>query len=136
MTSLPGKLLATGLIGAGLAIVAVASGLIEPDPGSVHAPSWVLGLCGVVFIGGGAAVLFPSSSRWRSIAAGSLVVSMGIIAGWVALFGPGEHMSGGFWFVPHDTNVWIGRIVFGLGSLMCFAIAAWALFGKHDAETD
>ena len=136
MTSLHNKLFATGLIGAGLVIVAVALGVLEPDPGSVHAPLWILALGGVVFVGGGVAVLVSPSSRLRSIAAGSLVVSMGIIAGWVALFGAGEHMSGGFWFVPHDTNVWIGRIVFGLASLMCFAIAAWALFGKHDSKTD
>ncbi len=130
------RILATVMFVAGAVILAVAAGLITLDPQSVHAPRWVIGLIGLVFLSGGIAVVAPAGNGIvRRLAAATIVIGMGAASAWVALFGSGDHMSGGLWFLPHYINVGIGRVMFGLGALMCFAIAAWALFGKHDERS-
>ncbi len=129
------RILAVVMLIAGGAILAVAAGLITVDPDSIHASRWVIGLIGLVFLSGGVAVLAPSdNSVVGQMAAAIIVLGMGTTSAWVALFGSGDHMSGGIWFLSHNVNVALGRVMFGLGALMCFAIAAWAFFGKHDTK--
>jgi hypothetical protein len=40
-------------VGAGVAIILIGLKVIQVDPGSVHAPYWVLTVCGVCFLGAG-----------------------------------------------------------------------------------
>ena len=41
----------------GLFILGIASGIVPTDPGSVHAPMWLVTLCGILFLIGGIAAL-------------------------------------------------------------------------------
>jgi hypothetical protein len=50
-------------VAAGVAIVLVGMHVIQVDPGSVHAPYWVLVVCGGCFAGGGLAVWGMASTQ-------------------------------------------------------------------------
>ena len=52
-------------VAAGVAIVLLGLGIIPSDPSSVHAPWWVIQVCGVCFAGGGLAVWGMASTQWR-----------------------------------------------------------------------
>ena len=131
MTSNKGHWLLAGvMLCFGLLITGVGARLIPVDPESVHAPYWVIVLCGVVFLAGGIGALVGERSPLSRFLAATIAVSLGVAFAWVAFYGDGQHMSGGFWFLPHSANVTIGRVVFGLGSLRGIAIGAAALFGK------
>ena len=105
----------------GVVPILIAIGVIEPDAGSVHAPMWVLAMCGGVFILAGIMVLLGQNSRASYFLAALLCLCFAAIGGWVALFGAAENFSGGIPFVPSKTNFSIGRITFGLGALLCLA---------------
>ena len=130
----PGGRLAMGLIFvvAGLPIMAVATGLITPRPGSLHAPEWVVFMAGFTFSMAGTLVLLPGDwIRLRGFLGGLLVTAFASVFDWVA-FGPGErHFSGGLSIGPVFTSSasseLSGRIWFGIaGALIsCFALWAW-----------
>jgi hypothetical protein len=52
-------------VGAGVAMVLLGLRVIPSAPGSVHAPWWVIQVCGVCFAGGGLAVWSMASTQWR-----------------------------------------------------------------------
>ena len=52
-------------IGAGVAILLLGLRVIPSDPDSVHAPWWVIQVCGVCFAAGGLAVWGMASTQWR-----------------------------------------------------------------------
>ena len=114
-------------VAAGLAVVGVAADVIAVDPSTVHAPRWVLGACGAVFVLGGVAALAPPGSSVGSAAAGTVVLAFGLVGGWVALFGSADGFSGGLPFVPEAVNVAVARGMFGLGSALCLALFVWGV---------
>jgi hypothetical protein len=52
-------------VGAGVAIFLLGLRVIPSDPGSVHAPWWVIQVCGVCFAAGGMAVWSMACTQWR-----------------------------------------------------------------------
>lgn len=100
-------------------------GVVPVEPGSVHAPPWVLVACGAVFVLGGVAMLTYDRPRIQSAAGGTIVLAFGLVAGWVALFGEAAQFSGGLPFVSRGLNVAIARGMFGLGSVLCFVLFVW-----------
>ena len=116
-------------IAAGLFPLSIATGIFTPQEGSVHAPMWVLAVCGLVFIIGGLMVLMGRKNRANSLLAAVLCLMFAAVALWVALFGAGEQFSGGLPFVSNETNTGIGRWVFGFGGIVCLGIAGLALRG-------
>ncbi|WP_412061854.1 hypothetical protein [Rubrivirga sp. IMCC45206] len=109
-------------VAAGLALVALGAGVVPVDPASVHAPGWVLALCGAVFGMGGLAAL---AHRWpavQSAAVGVIWLAFGVIGGWVALFGSAEQFSGGAGVLPRALDVLLARGLFGLGAVLCLAV--------------
>ncbi|MEZ4697717.1 MAG: hypothetical protein R2832_14985 [Rhodothermales bacterium] len=104
----------------GVVPILIAIGVIELDAGSVHAPMWVLAMCGGVFILAGIMVLLGQNSRASYFLAALLCLCFAAIGGWVAPAAAAENF-GGIPFVPSKTNFSIGRIAFGLGALLCLA---------------
>ncbi|HIG75380.1 MAG TPA: hypothetical protein EYQ24_12645 [Bacteroidetes bacterium] len=118
---------ALGLItlATGLFIMGIGLEVVPVDPASVHAPMWVLVLCGAVFVLGGVGVLAHGKPEIQSAAGGTIVLVFGVVGGWVALFGEAAQFGGGFAFLSPEANVAIARGVFGLGALVCLAMFAW-----------
>jgi hypothetical protein len=128
----------------GLLIGLIAIGIFKPDPKSIHAPLWVIGLAGMAFALAGSSIMLgvcanaqadgslpvtaPLLARIAQYLMGLTIVgALAAVGTWVS-FGPGErsftstislfgYANGG----AGDETV--GRIVFGFG-----AIAAWLFF--------
>lgn len=113
---------------AGGFIAAIGAGWVEVDPSSVHAPGWVLQLVGLVFMLGGAMCYTHVLGKRVQDGLGVLMmVAFAAVFSWVA-FGPGERQfSGGVSVGPASAGgrpgEWTGRIAFGFGSLLLWAIA-------------
>jgi len=111
----------------GLSVLLVAVGVIPADPASVHAPPWVLGSVGVVFTLGGVMTFTMQMDPWiNDLLAILLIGCMAAISSWVA-FGPGERQfSGGVSVGPVGVGASgapsMGRIVFGVGSVLLWAM--------------
>ncbi len=120
-------LLSIFLIVPGIVISLVAIDVIQVDPEAVHAPNWIIGLLGLLFLGGGLATVVNPRSSLASWSAGTVVISLTIVSAWVALYGPSEQFSGDFPFFSRENNVTIARIVFGLVALLGLAITAAAI---------
>ena len=107
-------------------LVLVACGLIDDDPAKRHAPDLIIALCGSVFIIAGIMILVGHHSRVNDLLAAILCMTFGIIGAWVAIYGASEGFSGGLPLLSNETNTRLARGVFGLGSLLCFAMSSWA----------
>lgn len=149
---LTGILMGGAFFLAGTAIVFVALDWIRVDPSSIHAPRWVLGVCGAMFaftgllsfwqgvvngLGGGGSgergeqeddFHVPSWLLGMVICTGLAVVFI-----WVG-FGPGEReftTSGGAGPVSvgsSDGSGTLGRWIFGAGGLLVGALAVYGWF--------
>jgi hypothetical protein len=111
----------------GLFVVAMAAGLVPVDESDINAPLWLLGLVGVIFMIAGVMIRLGRKNRYNDLLAALLMLAMGAIGVWVAVYSASGEISGGIFFLPSATNVMLGRILFGTGSLICFAMAAYAL---------
>lgn len=120
-------ILSIACVAIGVFIVLVAFDIVESEPGSKHAPDWVIGACGFVFFIAGLMVMIGEKSRFNDLMAAVLCVAFGAVAAWASLFGSDDGFSGGLPFVSYETNVKIARVVFGCSALVCFAISAWAM---------
>ena len=111
----------------GVFILCVATDVIRADPRTIHAPRWVLGLCGVAFAGAGLSLV---GHRWPVIRIASLsfvLLGLGGVAAWASVMAPGEGWSGGLPFVPGDVNVGIARGLAGFGALLCFGLLVYGV---------
>ena len=111
---------------AGIVIELIVIDVISIDESLVHAPDWVIALCGLLFLSGGLALVAGPKNQIATWSAGTLVISMTLISAWVAVYGASEHFSGDFPFISRDSNVIIARIIFGCVSLLGLAIIAAA----------
>lgn len=144
-----GLVMGSAFLLAGLAIVCVALGWIEVDPASVHAPPWVIGVCGGMFAAAGIATLYYAivnalgggRSRGRAGPEDFPVVAwllglvimggMAVVASWIA-FGPGERAFTGSAGVGGVTvggrgGETFGRWVFGFGAALTWLITIWSM---------
>ena len=105
-----GKKLAAGLFATimGTGILLVGFQVIPVDPASVHAPFWVIGVCGLALIGCGCALLFESHRAVTNLAGLIVVASLMTVAFWVAFNAPPEEIQGGIPFLSAESN---GRII-------------------------
>jgi len=120
---------------------------IIPYPLTKGTPVWVGVAVGGVFILGGAALIngyvfgggknfdtaAPPRVRALQNALGfAMLAGFAAIAGWIG-FGPGERefsssISLPFWYSEGRGNVSLGRAAFGLGSIVCAAMAIAVAF--------
>lgn len=144
---LTGILMGGAFLLAGLAIVFVALGWIRVDPSSVHAPPWVLVVCGGIFALPGLGLFYYGVVNGLGRGArdreeddvfavlpwllGLLICGgMAAVAGWVA-FGPGERAFsgsvgvGGVGVSGSGGGETLGRRVFGFGAILTGALTVW-----------
>lgn len=116
----------------GYALLA-ASGVI---PGQIEndTPAWVVALAGIAFVIAGIMIFLRNYSRALDLFAAIILASFTLIAGWIAFYASSEGFSGGIPFLPNDMNVSLARVMFGLGTVLCFGGFLYALnrfFGSH-----
>lgn len=151
VSPLTGTLMGGAFFLAGTAIVFVALGWIRVDPSSVHAPRWVLGVCGGMFALAGVVTFYyglVNGLGTGSRANGDredegfylggwllglvICTGMAVVAGWIA-FGPGERAfttSGSVGPVStrgSGGSETLGRWVFGFGAVLTGAMAVYGL---------
>ena len=97
----------------GLAILLAAFGLGPMSDSATHAPRWVIGVSGLVFLSS-AFILAEISHTLTSLVAGIVTVGMTLICGWIAVFGEDEYFSGGLSLFSDRVEVLIARVLFGL----------------------
>jgi len=118
---------------AGLPIMALATGLIAPRPGSMHAPPWVVFLAGFSFSLAGLLILLPETmGKFRGFLGAVFMIGFASIFVWIA-FGPGERrFSGGFsigpLFTSSPSSEMEGRIAFGIAAVLLSAFALWGTY--------
>lgn len=127
---------------AGLPILLVGFGILQPDPKSIHAPLWVVACAGFAFMAAGASVALGALSK-QPDADGSLplhaplplrvlqyvlglsvVTGLALLGSWVA-FGPGVRGFKSSWSAfglsgSGAGDELIGRILFGIGAVLCW----------------
>ena len=105
-------------LGMGLFILGIGLGIVPTEEGSVHAPPWVISLCGAVFFLAGLSLLAGEKAHINSLIGALIGGGLGAVGLWVAFQGSAEHMSGGIPFVPRSVNIGLGRVMFGFGGLI------------------
>lgn len=137
VTPLQGLAMGGLFMATGLAIMCISVGWIPVDPASVHAPMWVLGLCGFVFFLPGALLCYygirngmlpdgvapPKEKTWGGAGwfVGACIISaFGAIGVWIG-FGAGPRQFGGG-ITGSEAE---GRFVFGSMGVLCSILAAW-----------
>ena len=113
-------------IGVGLAVMALALRLLPLHQSDFEAPRWILGIGGAIFAIAGLMMLLGEHSPVNNLLAAFLLTGMGLIGGWVGLFGSDEGFSGGLPFLPETVNISLARSLFGMGALICFLMAVYA----------
>ena len=122
---------------AGIAMEAVAVGIIPVDPSSIHAPMWFLGTGAGMFTLVGLWILSAGSTLGRALnVAVGPVVLVGLLSmlHWVA-FGPGvRQCTGGFSILFFSTGGPVGdlecRVAFGYGALLFDGMLAGSLLSS------
>ena len=111
-------------IACGAFALLAASGVL-PMQTANDTPMWVVGMIGVMFVIAGIMIFLRNHSRALDFFAAIILASFTLICGWITFFASPEGFSGGIPFLPRDMNVSFARIMFGLGTLMCFG---WFLY--------
>lgn len=106
--------------------IAVALGYIPVGQPELLTPRWVIAGAGLVFVIAGFMILLADHSSANDLLAGVLLLLFGIMGTWVSVFSSDEGFSGGLPFLPRESNILVGRWVFGIGALTCFALCVYA----------
>ena len=128
----------------GALIVAVAAGIIPTSESAVHAPRWVIGACGFMFVIAGFLVIVPDTMPHMKNFLGAALLSLfAAVPGWIG-FGDGPRaFSGSVSFgamtsATHPGEM-AGRIAFGffavllaVGAVYCW----WRWLRSVFASTD
>lgn len=115
-------------IAGGVGLLACLEAVEITDFGDLSAstPRWILALVGMMFIALCPMVLIPMSPAVNHFFASMIIASMGVVFGWISVFGEASGFSGGGAVVAELTGFPLQRIIFGFGALFCFAGAAVA----------
>jgi hypothetical protein len=142
-------IIAVGVLTIALGVIpllAMSGVLPRGNPPTDPAPAWMGWLIGATFVGAGLIVVMRGASGSIGDSSGALpasaprllraandllsvgiVWSLAVLITWVA-FGPGpRHFSvtgGGLSVLTSGSGDTIGRVAFGIGSIMCWCVAA------------
>lgn len=107
------------------------------DDAGFHAPRWVVGAAGGVFLMSGLAIFSQDHPLLSSLIRAILLTGFGVIFSWVS-FGPGERQFTGTVSIPFITfskpsSEITGRICFAPGALLLDGVAlyTWFLLGRN-----
>lgn len=91
-------------------------------------PYWILSIAGLAIIVAGTMMLLRNAaSKWNDLLAFIFTALLGSIGTWIALFSAEEHIDGNVSFLSDYLGLPLGRIMFGFGALLCFAVSLYAL---------
>lgn len=110
----------------GLVLLAMSTGLAGDRLPEPVVPRFVLALAGVLVCAAGGMAWFRDDAIRNN---GFAVVFLGVsawIGFWVAFRGDPEHMSGGLPILPHEINMSLGRLAFGVGAVISTSLAVYA----------
>ena len=110
----------------GVIIILAVFGLGPMSDSDTHAPRWLIGIAGILFLSCGVMVI-EAFHKLASLTAGLATIGMTVICGWIAIFGEDEHFSGGPSIFSDPTEVLIARVLFGSVALLGAAITINAL---------
>ena len=127
---------AIGIAAIGLFIMLAAADVIPSDPKGFHAPRWVVGMFGLLFLFAGLMLGFSDYPRIKQRLAAFLVLIFSILCGWMALFSEAEEWSGGIPFLSPRTNGMIAKTLIGLFGLLLFYAFIRLLFRKRIASEE
>jgi hypothetical protein len=123
---LAGVLLAAPFLVMGGFITGIGLEWVPYDPAKVHAPGWVIAVCGLMFVCGGLATLratWNQDPRPQPIFGVAVLLGLTLVCNWVA-FGEGERRFTSTTSI-NDTVVdsrpveeGTGRFVFGIGAVI------------------
>lgn len=88
-----------------------------------NTPRFMLALVGFIFILASVMVHIGKKERLNNFLASVLTLVMGLIFGWISLFAKESSFSGNGVFISYITNLPVGRIMFGMGSIIAFIIS-------------
>ncbi len=137
--------MALGMFLIGGFLFGIATGWVQVDPSTIHAPLWVLGAAGMVFILAGMMILLAGNDRlaWlNNLVIWLFVVCMAAPFNWVA-FGEGERHFRSTSTVMGTASSGAaseseGRIIFGIVAvvmdLVVVLVLLWALFKKRKTD--
>lgn len=117
----------------GIFMVLEGSGITSIGTGDNNAPGPILILAGLIFVLAGIMIICGKKTKLNNFLAALMTAVMGIIGGWVSLYGDTSNFSGNGILIFHITDLPLERIMFGFGSLLCFLVSAYAfnLFLKN-----
>jgi hypothetical protein len=91
-------------------------------------PYWLISIVGATLSAAGIAILIKDeSSRWKDLLAFIITALLGTVGGWISLFSSESSIGGNFSFLSPLLNLPLGRITFGVGAIICYLIALYAL---------
>ena len=95
-------------------------------------PRLMLVFVGFIFLLVSIMVQVGKKKRLNNFLASVVIFVMGLMFGWVSLFGKESGFSGNGVFLSYITDLPVGRIMFGVGSIVSFiiAIVAFRMFLK------
>ncbi|UTW47284.1 hypothetical protein [Bacterioplanoides sp. SCSIO 12839] len=97
----------------------------KASPGT---PQWVVTVAGFVIVIAGVMTLIKDKhSKWNDLLAALFCSAMGSVGGWIALFVDESQISGSGKLMTSITGLPTGKIAFGIGAVICFWMAAYAL---------
>jgi len=111
---------------------------IPYDPAKIHAPGWIIVICGSMFVAGGVAMLRTTTGRGASsqpFLGVAILICLTIVAHWVA-FGAGErHFTrttsiNDVEFASGPVDEHAGRIVFGAGAVILDLVLAAVVIAR------
>ncbi len=138
-------LMALGMFCFGGFLLGIAMGWVHADPSSIHAPLWVLGAAGMMFVLAGVMILLvgrDSLGRLNNLVIWLFVVCLAVPFNWVAV-GAGERQFRGTSTVMGAASSGAaseseGRMIFGIIAvvidLVVVLVPLWALFKKRKAD--
>lgn len=118
-------LLAAIGVGTGAILMLEGAGLIG-TASSGDAPRWLLSAAGLGFSTAGAMAALNTPGKWNDLMASIVTGALGVIFGWVSLFGDPSHARGNGLILEHLTGIPLTKIVFGLGSLVILSVSGYA----------
>ncbi len=125
--SLPARIgIGTGCILLGCYPIALGLGLMPAEEADLSAPLWVVAGAGLAFVIAGLMIIFARHARANNFLAGVFLLVFGLIGLWVSLFSSSDGFSGGAFFLSRESNITLGRWLFGFGSLICFSLSVYA----------
>lgn len=95
-------------------------------------PDFIIALVGFSFLLASIMILVGKKERLNNFLASILIFIMGLMSGWVSLFGKSSNFSGDGALLSLITDLPVDRIMFGFGSIMSFVVSiiAFRMFLK------